>query len=185
MEVVSVGVGVGAEDKEIERMVLEKKKMELLCKYASDSLMEQKIGPIRIFVPEYAWAPSSGVQGGGNCSQPDTNDAVDLEEGSGDTEEDKNHASDSDIAWLVRGVNISSSNNTQTSGKRKEMEANEGRAKKKKKKKTSIDWCSIHEVMAKIHSIPEIRTDHDLHDFAAEIMLQCRREMWATMGSLQ
>ena len=49
---------------------------------------------------EYAWTPSSGVQDGGNCSQPDTNDAIDLEKGSGDSEEDKNHASDSEIAWL-------------------------------------------------------------------------------------
>lgn len=30
------------DDKEIERMVLEKKKMELLSKYASDSLMEEQ-----------------------------------------------------------------------------------------------------------------------------------------------
>ena len=44
---------------------------------------------------------------------------------------------------------------------------------------------SIHEMMDEIHSIPGIRADHDLHDFAAEIMLQRkRREMCATMGSL-
>ena len=36
-------------------------------------------------------------QGVDNYSQPGTNDAVDLEEGSGDLEEDKNPASDSDI----------------------------------------------------------------------------------------
>ena len=46
--------------------------------------------------------------------------------------------------------------------------------------------CRIHEVMTEIHSIPGIRIDHDLHDFAAEIMLQHGRiEMWATMGSLE
>ena len=123
------------------------------------------------------------MQGGGTSFQPSTNDsnidAVDLEEGSGDSEEDRNFASNNDIARLVGGVNISSSSNKQTSGKRKEKEANEGRAKKKKT--TSIDvqlmskWdqlvdsmstrcdstslhmdkqgCIIHKVMAEIHSI--------------------------------
>ena len=46
--------------------------------------------------------------------------------------------------------------------------------------------CSIHEVMTEIHSILGIHADHDLHDFTTEIMLQCRRrEMWATIGSLE
>uniref|UniRef100_A0A6N2KGK3 Uncharacterized protein n=1 Tax=Salix viminalis TaxID=40686 RepID=A0A6N2KGK3_SALVM len=91
---------------------------------------------------EYAWAPSSRVQGGGNCSQSDTNDAVDLEEGSCDSEEDRNHTSDSDIARLVGGVNISSSSNTQMNGKRKEMEANEGRTKKKKTASINVQLLS-------------------------------------------
>uniref|UniRef100_A0A6N2KT01 Myb/SANT-like domain-containing protein n=1 Tax=Salix viminalis TaxID=40686 RepID=A0A6N2KT01_SALVM len=172
-----------------------------------------------VAIEEYAWAPSSGVQGGGNCSQPGTNnaniDAVDLEEGSSDSEEDRNPASNNDIAQLVGGVNISSSNNTQTSGKGKEMEAAEGRTMKKKSKNSASigvqlmsKWgelvdsmstrsdsaslhmdkqgCSIHEVMAEIHSIPGIRADIDFHDFALECMLQRRRrEMWATMGSLE
>uniref|UniRef100_A0A6N2NBK5 Uncharacterized protein n=1 Tax=Salix viminalis TaxID=40686 RepID=A0A6N2NBK5_SALVM len=53
---------------------------------------------------EYAWAPSSGVQGD--------------EDESGDSEEDINPASNNDI--------------TSKSGKREEKEANEGQAKKKK-----------------------------------------------------
>ncbi|KAG5223780.1 L10-interacting MYB domain-containing protein [Salix suchowensis] len=161
---------------------------------------------------EYAWAPSSEVQYGGNSSQPDTNDAVDLEEGSGDSEEDRNPASDPDIAWLVEGVNISSSNNTRSSGKRKEMEANEGHTKKKKKTTIGVQlmsrWdqlvdnmssksdstsfnmdkqgCSINEVMTEIHYIPGIRDDHDFHDYVVEIMLQRRRrEMWHAMGTLE
>uniref|UniRef100_A0A6N2LGK9 Myb/SANT-like domain-containing protein n=1 Tax=Salix viminalis TaxID=40686 RepID=A0A6N2LGK9_SALVM len=56
---------------------------------------------------EYAWAPSSAVQGGGNSYQPGTSntniDAMDLEEGSGDSKEDGNPASDNDIAHLVGG----------------------------------------------------------------------------------
>ena len=162
---------------------------------------------------DYAWAPSSGVQYGGNCSQPDVNHAVDLEEGSGDSEEDRNPASDPDITRLVGGVNISSSSNTRSSGKRKEMEANEGRTKKKKKTasigvqlmsmwdqlvdsmssksdSTSFNMdkpgCSITEVMTEIHSIPGIRDDHDFHDYVVEIMLQRRRrEMWAAMGTIE
>uniref|UniRef100_A0A6N2NLQ5 Uncharacterized protein n=1 Tax=Salix viminalis TaxID=40686 RepID=A0A6N2NLQ5_SALVM len=131
------------------------------------------------------------VQGGGNCFQPDTNDAnidaVDLEEGSGDLEEDINHASDNDIAQLV-GVNISSNRNTQKNGKRKE-EAKEGRTKKKKtigmsstnvkSDSTSMhmdhEGCSIHEVMAELHSIPGISVDDEFHDFASEFLLQRRR----------
>uniref|UniRef100_A0A6N2LP81 Uncharacterized protein n=1 Tax=Salix viminalis TaxID=40686 RepID=A0A6N2LP81_SALVM len=207
-------------DKEIERMVLEKKKMELyVCmevkgakkfRYAGIEpalkFKYDKICSNIVATGEYAWAPSSGVQGGGNCSQPGTNDAVDLEEGSGDSEEDRNPASGSHIAWLVGGVNISSSSNTLSSGKRKEMDANEGRATKKKKKMASIDvqllsnistksdspslhmdkqGCSIHEVMAEIHSIPGIHADHDLHDFATKIMIQCRRrEMWGCCSSV-
>uniref|UniRef100_A0A6N2KAF3 Uncharacterized protein n=1 Tax=Salix viminalis TaxID=40686 RepID=A0A6N2KAF3_SALVM len=151
-------------------------------------------------------APSSGVQGGGNCFQPDTNDAnidaVDLEEGSGDLEEDINHASDNDIAH---------NRNTQKNGKRKE-EAKEGRTKKKKtigievqlmskwdqlldnistrSDSTSMhmdhEGCSIHEVMAELHSIPGISVDDEFHDFASEFLLQRRRrEMWTTMGSLE
>ncbi|KAG5252433.1 L10-interacting MYB domain-containing protein [Salix suchowensis] len=154
---------------------------------------------------EYAWAPSSGMQGDSNCFQLDINDAnidvVDLEEGS------------------VRGVNMSNSSNTQKSGKIKEKEANEGRAKKKKM--TGIDvqllskwdqllskWdqlldsmlmrsdstslrmdhkgCSICEVMIELHSIPGILVDNEFHDFASEFLLQQRRrEMSATMRSLE
>ena len=46
------------------------------------------------------------MRGGGNYSQPDTNDAVDLEEESGDSKEDRNLASDNDIAELVGGEHI-------------------------------------------------------------------------------
>lgn len=63
-----------------------------------------------VAIREYAWAPSSVVQGGCNCFQHNINDAnidaVDLDEGSGDSEEDINPTSDNDIVWLVRGEHI-------------------------------------------------------------------------------
>ena len=45
---------------------------------------------------------------------------------------------------------------------------------------------SILEVMAELHSIPEVSIDDDFHDFAMEYMsLRRKGEMWASMGDKQ
>jgi hypothetical protein len=46
--------------------------------------------------------------------------------------------------------------------------------------------CSILEVMAELHSIPEVSIDDDFHDFAMEYLnLRKKREMWSSMGGLE
>uniref|UniRef100_A0A6N2N4J4 Uncharacterized protein n=1 Tax=Salix viminalis TaxID=40686 RepID=A0A6N2N4J4_SALVM len=105
---------------------------------------------------EYTWAPSSRVHGGGNCFQSGTNDAnidaVDLEEENGDKKEDINHASDN---------NITRSDSTSL------HMVHQG--------------CSIHEVMAKLHSIPGVLVDDDFHDFASEFLLPYKRFLFFFM----
>ena len=77
---------------------------------------------------EFAWAPSSGVLSG-NDVNPGTSkaniDGTDFEEGNGDSEKDEIPNLDTNMSQMVGGVNMSSSSNTKSSGKRKERDPSE------------------------------------------------------------
>ena len=86
---------------------------------------------------QYAWAPSAGTRRDDNvgvAEDPNANDEQpDLEEGSGDLEEDGIPNFIDDVCNMVRGVNMSSSSNTRSSGKRKARERLDVQGGKKKK----------------------------------------------------
>ena len=138
-------------------------------------------------------------------------DGVDLEEGSGDSEEDVILNLENDMSRVAGGVNMSSNINTKISGKRKERDPSEIQVRKKmseigvqlllrldqllesmltRSNFTSLHMdrqgCSIPEVMAELHSIPEVSIEDDFHDFATEYLsLRRKREMWSSMGGLE
>ncbi|XP_011016448.1 PREDICTED: uncharacterized protein LOC105119946 [Populus euphratica] len=148
---------------------------------------------------EFAWAPSSGVpvRSDVDLSTSNANIARDgLEEGSGDSEEDVIPDFQTDMARMVGGINLSSNNNTISSGKRKERDPSEVQGGKKKTfgigvqllsrcnqllesmstKSDSIsvnmdrEGCSIREVMTELHSIPRVSIEDEFHDFATEYL---------------
>ena len=86
---------------------------------------------------QYAWAPSAGMSRDDNvgvAKDPNANDEQpDLEEGSGDSEEDGIPNFTDDVCDMVRGVNMSSSSNPRSSGKRKARERLDVQEVKKKK----------------------------------------------------
>ena len=157
----------------------------------------------------YAWAPSSGVLFDDDVVNQNTqdvhvNEEENLEEGSGDSEEDVIPNYTDDVCNLVAGVNIANS-----SGKRKSREQGGGQSTKKSKKPHGVGaqmlsrWdklvddvstrndsrdkigCSISEVMTEIHSIPNIVFGDDLYYFATEYLSRRnKREMWAAIGDL-
>jgi hypothetical protein len=113
---------------------------------------------------------------------------------------------------MVRGINMSSSSNTKSGGKKKARDPYEVRGKKKKtygigvqllsrcnqllesmstkSDSTSVymdcEGCSIREVMAELHLIPGVSIEDEFHDFATEYLsLRRKREMWASMGDKQ
>nr|XP_034907417.1 uncharacterized protein LOC118043511 [Populus alba] len=163
----------------------------------------------------FAWAPSSGVPAGSGLDPGTSNaDIVDdgLEEGSGDSEEDVNPDFQTDMARMVGEINMSTSSNTKSSGKRKGRDHADVRCRKKKTSgigvqlmtrcnhllesmstksdSTSInldrEGCSIPEVIAELHSIPGVSIEDDFHDFTTEFLISRRkREMWASMGDKQ
>ena len=164
---------------------------------------------------EFAWAPSSRVPASSDVDPGISNANIDcagLEEGSGDSKEDVILDFQTDMTWMVRGINMSSSNNTKSGGKKKARDPYEVRGKKKKmygigvqllsrcnqllesmstkSDSTSVymdrEGCSIREVMAELHSIPGVSIEDEFHDFATEYLsLRRKREMWASMGDKQ
>ena len=117
-----------------------------------------------------------------------------------------------DMARMVGGINMSSSSNTKSGGKRKERDPYEVRGRKKKTSgigvrmlsrcnqllesmstksdSTSVNMdregCSIRKVMAELHSIPGVSIEDEFHDFAMKYLsLRRKREMWASMGDKQ
>jgi hypothetical protein len=90
-----------------------------------------------IAIGDYAWAPSSGVLPDHNVGVDGNQHAKveqpDLEEESGDSEEDGIPNFANDVCNMVRGVNMSTSSNSRNSGKRKEREHFEVQAGEKKK----------------------------------------------------
>jgi hypothetical protein len=164
---------------------------------------------------EFVWAPSSGVLGGNDVYLGTSNANIDragFEEGSGDSEEDEILNLQTGMSRMVGGINMSSSSNTKSNGKRKERDPSKVRGRKKKTFEIGVqllsrcnqllesmstksdstflnmdcEGCSIPEMMAKLHSIPEVSIDDDFHDFAMEYMsLRRKGEMWASMGDKQ
>jgi hypothetical protein len=77
---------------------------------------------------EFTWAPSSGVLSGNDVNPGISKaniDGTDFEEGNGDSEKDEIPNLDTNMSRMVGGVNMSSSNNTKSSGKRKERDPSE------------------------------------------------------------
>jgi hypothetical protein len=135
-----------------------------------------------------------------------------LEEGSSDSKEDVIPDFQTDMARMVGGINMSSSSNTKSSGKRKERDHYDVRGSKKKTTKIGVqllsrcnhllesmstksdstslnmdrEGCSICEVMAELHSIPGVSIEDEFHDFATEYLsLRRKREMWVSMSDKQ
>ena len=80
-------------------------------------------------------APSSGVLGGNDVDPGTSNANIDhagFEEGSGDSEEDGISNFQTDMSRMVKGINMSSSINIKSSGKRKERDPYEVQGRKKK-----------------------------------------------------
>ncbi|KAG5228227.1 L10-interacting MYB domain-containing protein [Salix suchowensis] len=164
---------------------------------------------------QHAWAPSSSTV-------PSTDDdldtlnvglqGADLEEGSGDSDENVDINFENNNFRGVWGEHISSSSNTKSSGKRKEREHPEPRARKKKSSgiiaqlvsiqqqlldsmssrsdstsaNKDLPGCSIPEVMAELQSIPG-STDDDNFLLLTTKFLQVRRnrEMWASINGIK
>ncbi|KAL9404968.1 hypothetical protein Peur_001940 [Populus x canadensis] len=116
------------------------------------------------------------------------------------------------MSQMVGGINMSSSSNTRSNGKRKERDFSEVQGRKKKtyvigvrllsrcyqllesmltkNNYTSLnvdrEGCSICEVMAELHSIPGVSIEDEFHNFAMEYLgLRRKKEMWASMGDKQ
>ncbi|XP_011041083.1 PREDICTED: uncharacterized protein LOC105137151 [Populus euphratica] len=162
----------------------------------------------------YVWAPSSGVLFDDDTVNQNTqdvhvNEEENLEEGSGDSEEDAIPNYTDDVCNLVVGVNMGNNSTTNSSGKRKAKEQCSGQSTNKSKKPHRVGaqmlkrWdklvddvsirndsrdkigCSISEVMIEIHSIPDIIFGDDLYWFATEYLSRRnKREMWAAIGDL-
>ncbi|KAL9372594.1 hypothetical protein Peur_034838 [Populus x canadensis] len=164
---------------------------------------------------EFAWAPSSGVPDGNDVDPGTSNASIDragLEERSGGSEEDVIPDFQTDMAQMVGWINMSSSSNTKSDGKRKERDPYEVQGRKKKMSGIGVrllsrcnqllesmstksdsmsinmycEGCSIHKVIAELHSILGVSIEDEFHDFATEYLsLRRKREMWASMGDKQ
>jgi hypothetical protein len=147
----------------------------------------------------FAWAPSSGLPAGNDVDPGTSNADIDcdgLEEGSSNSEEDVIPDFQTDMARMVRGINMSSSNNTKGGCKRKGRDPYDVQGRKKKtfgigvqllsrcnqllesmstkSDSTSVNMdregCSIRKVMAELHSIPRVSIEDEFHDFATEYL---------------
>jgi hypothetical protein len=162
----------------------------------------------------YAWTPSSGYSfddyvAGQSTPDGNVNEEENLEEGSGDSEEDVIPNFTDDVRNLVAGVNIGNSSTTNSSGKRKAREQCGVQSTKKSKKPSGVGdrllsrfdelfdrvskkndsrdniGCSVREVMAEVHSIPGIDFGDDFYCFATEYLSnRTKREMWASIGDI-
>lgn len=165
---------------------------------------------------QHAWAPCQGMtseedQGGDglvNSSNIDKN----LEEGSGDSEEDFIPDFVEDVSRMVAGCNVPNSSSNHSSVKRKATETSIMQPQKKRKGSgmeakilSCLDrlidsvliasnctmpsrdkkGCSIQEVMEELHSIHDVDFGSPIHLFATEFFcVRSRREMWRAMGNL-
>ena len=125
-----------------------------------------------------------------------------MEEGSGDSEEDLIPDFQTDMARMVGGINMSSSSNTKSGGKRKERDHYDVRGRKKKTAGIGVQLLSrcnhLLESMSTMSdstsvnmdregcSIPGVSIEDEFHDFAMEdLSLRRKREMWSNMGDKQ
>jgi hypothetical protein len=166
---------------------------------------------------EHAWTPSQGL-----LSDEDdrdaagmrntTNEKTNMEEGSGDSEEDAIPDFIHDVSNMVGGSNVANSSSNPNSAKRKGAHHTTPQSGKKKKgtgmgaqlfscmnqlvqtvskPRESITpsrdkkGCSIDEVMAELHSIDGVTFGSALHTFATQFFCaRSKREMWAAMGCI-
>jgi len=163
-----------------------------------------------VAIGAFAWAPSSGGPAGSDVDPGTSNANIahdGLEEGSGDSEEDVIPDFQTDMARMVGGINMSTSSNIKSGGKRKERDHYDVQGRKKKTSGIQLlsrcnqllesmstksdsmsvnldrEGCSIREVMAELHSILRVSIEDEFHDFAMEYLsLRRKREMWASMG---
>ena len=130
------------------------------------------------------------------------NEEENLEEGSGDSKEDVIPNYTDDAYNLVARVNMGNNSTTNNSGERKIREQCGGKSRKKNKKPYGFRaqllsrWdqlpdrvsirndsrdkigCSISEVIAEVHSIPEITFSDDLYCFTIEYLsIKNKREI--------
>ena len=165
---------------------------------------------------EYAWTPSQGLlsdednvaAGMRNTTNEDTN----MEEGSGDSEEDAIPDFSQDVSNMVGGSNVANSSNNPSSSKRKSPHQTKPQLRKKKRgtgmgavlvarmdklvETVSMPrgitapcrdkkGCSIEEVMEELHSIDGVAFGSALHTFATKFFCaRSKREMWAAMGCI-
>ncbi|KAL9369097.1 hypothetical protein Peur_040296 [Populus x canadensis] len=116
---------------------------------------------------EYAWTPSQGLLS--NEDDRDTagmrnttNEKTNMEEGSGNSEED----AIPDFIHDVINMTVSKPRESITPSRDKK-------------------GCSIDEVMAELHSIDGVTFGSALHTFATQFFCaRSKREMWAAMGSI-
>ncbi|XP_061966912.1 L10-interacting MYB domain-containing protein-like [Populus nigra] len=165
---------------------------------------------------QYAWTPSQGLlsdednvtAGMRNTTNEDTN----MEEGSGDSEEDAIPDFTRDVSNMVGGSNVAHSCSNLSSSKRKGAHQTTPQSRKKKRgtgmgavlvarmdklvETVSMPrgitapcrdkkGCSIEEVMEELHSIDGVTFGSALHTFATKFFCaRSKREMWAAMGCI-
>uniref|UniRef100_A0A2K2CAR3 Myb/SANT-like domain-containing protein n=1 Tax=Populus trichocarpa TaxID=3694 RepID=A0A2K2CAR3_POPTR len=165
---------------------------------------------------EYAWTPSQGLlsdednvaAGMRNTTNEDTN----MEEGSGDSEEDAIPDFTRDVSNMVGGSNVAHSCSNPSSSKRKGAHQTTPQLRKKKRgtgmgavlvarmdklvETVSMPrgitapcrdkkGCSIEEVMEELHYIDGVAFGSALHTFATKFFCaRSKREMWAAMGCI-
>ncbi|KAL9404686.1 hypothetical protein Peur_001658 [Populus x canadensis] len=140
-----------------------------------------------VVIGAFAWAPLSGVPADSDVDPGTSNANIahdGLEESSGDSEEDVIPDFQTYMARMVGGINIKK----KTSGIQLLSRCNQLlESKSTKSDSTSVnldqEGCSIHEVMAELHSILGVSIEDEFHDFATKYLsLKRKREMWASMG---
>jgi len=165
---------------------------------------------------EHAWTPSqellSDEDNVAAGMRNTTNEETNIEEGSGDSEEDAIPYFIHDVSNMVGGNNVANSSSNPNSTKRKGSHHTTPQCRKKKREtgmgaqlfacldqlieSVSITKesttpcrdkkdCSIEEVMEELHSIDGVNFGSALHTFTTEFFCsKSKREMWAIMGAI-
>jgi hypothetical protein len=142
-----------------------------------------------------------------------TNEDTNMEEGSGDSEEDAIPDFTRDVSNMVGGSNVAHNYCNPNSSKRKGAHQTTPQLRKKKKGtgmgavlvarmdklvetismprgitapcRDKKKGCSIEEVMEELHSIDGVAFGSVLHTFATKFFcVRSKREMWAAMGCI-
>uniref|UniRef100_A0A6N2K519 Uncharacterized protein n=1 Tax=Salix viminalis TaxID=40686 RepID=A0A6N2K519_SALVM len=108
---------------------------------------------------------------------------ADLEEGSGDSEENVNKDFENHISRGVEGVHMSSSSNTKSTTTSQHSMSNRSDSTSANR---DLSGCSIREVMVEFQSIPGSTDDGEFFDLAtAFLSLRRNRELWASITSIE